>query len=53
MRMFVIDYVYNNEVKTKLFDWHTEQTEAEKFCEGVKANGGSVNIRIRNIEIPN
>lgn len=53
MKMFVIDYKYDNEpVRTKLFNFEDEQTNAEKFSAEVKANGGAVNIRIRDIEIP-
>ncbi len=49
-KCFVIDFKYGEEpVDTALFDYDTQQPEAEAFCKRVKERGGAVNIKIRNV----
>lgn len=57
MKYFVVDYKFDGNqhdngspVKTRIFDFHDEQDEAQAFCKQVKAKGGVTNIRIRDIE---
>jgi hypothetical protein len=52
-KCFVIDYKIDEEpVETKLFDYHTQQPQAEAFCESVKHRGGAVNIKVRDVGSP-
>lgn len=49
-KCFIIDFKYGEKpVDTALFDWETQQPEAEAFCKRVKEKGGAVNIKIREV----
>jgi hypothetical protein len=49
-KCFIIDFTRDdNTVDTKLFDYHTQQVQAETFCKSVKERGGSVNIKTRDV----
>ncbi|MCV9964286.1 hypothetical protein OIU34_20580 [Pararhizobium sp. BT-229] len=49
-KCFIVDYtVDDNAADTKLFDYHTQQPQAEAFCKSVKDRGGAVNIKTREV----
>lgn len=49
-KCFIVDYTVDDQaVDTKLFDYHTQQPQAEAFCKSVKDRGGAVNIKTRDV----
>ncbi len=49
-KCFIVDYtVDDNTMDTKLFDYHSQQPQAEAFCKSVKDRGGAVNIKTRDV----
>jgi|UniRef100_A0A6H1ZC18 hypothetical protein len=51
MKCFVVEYTTDTPdgYDIKLFNYETGQRDAERFCAEVKAKGGAVNIKIRDV----
>nr|WP_250808415.1 hypothetical protein [Neorhizobium tomejilense] len=48
-RHIVVDFKYGNDpVESKVFDYATQQSEAEAFCKRVRERGGAVNVAHQN-----
>lgn len=51
-KCFIVDYTVDDQsVDTKLFDYDTQQSQAEAFCKSVKDRGGAVNIKTRELAL--